>query len=301
MSRADALGHLAGVDEDERGAVVADEVGHPVVDLLPLLVGADGVERGGGDLDGEVEVAPVADVDEGAVAVAADEEPRDFLEGLLGRGEADALGLAAGEGVEPLEREGEVRAALVARDGVDLVDDDGADGAEHAAPAGAREEDVERLRGRDEDVGRRARHLGALGRGRVAGADEDADVGEEGVGVADLREGPLEVLLDVVAEGLEGRDVEDARFVGEVGAGRQEAVDRVEEGGEGLAAAGGGGDQRVPAGADEGPALNLGWRRAAETSLEPLADRRMESLQRHRTYSTSTSVILGHIRTSKRS
>jgi hypothetical protein len=86
QARGDAFGHLARVDEDEGRAVVADEVGHPVVDLLPLLVGADGLERGGGDFDGEVEVAPVADVDEGAVAVASDEEQGISSERLLGRG-----------------------------------------------------------------------------------------------------------------------------------------------------------------------------------------------------------------------
>ena len=57
-------------------------------------------------------------------AVAADQQPGDLLDRLLRRREADALQPAAGERVEPLEREREVRAALVAGDGVDLVDDD---------------------------------------------------------------------------------------------------------------------------------------------------------------------------------
>ncbi len=62
-----------------------------------------------------------------AVAVEstrADEQARDLLDRLLRGGEADALEPTPGEGVEALEREREVRAALVGGDGVDLVDDD---------------------------------------------------------------------------------------------------------------------------------------------------------------------------------
>ena len=47
----DALGHLARVHEHERRAVLADQLGHALVDLLPLLVGADGGQRRGRDLD----------------------------------------------------------------------------------------------------------------------------------------------------------------------------------------------------------------------------------------------------------
>ena len=69
----------------------------------------------------------------------ADEQPRDPLDRPLRRGQADAHRRAAGglrdEAVEPLEREREVRAALVARDRVDLVDDHGAQLAERRAAA----------------------------------------------------------------------------------------------------------------------------------------------------------------------
>ena len=80
--------------------------------------------------------------------------------------------------VEPLEREREVRAALRARHGVDLVDDHRAQRAEHRAPAHAREQDVQRLRRRDQDVRRLAQHLRARARRRVARAHRDADLGE---------------------------------------------------------------------------------------------------------------------------
>ena len=68
----------------------------------------------------------------GSGRVRADEEPRRRLHRPHRRGEPDALepgGPAARFGhraLEPLERERQVRAALVARHRVDLVHDDGA-------------------------------------------------------------------------------------------------------------------------------------------------------------------------------
>ena len=58
----DALGQGAGVHKDEGGVVLDDEVGEAVVDVVPLLTGGDGLEVGGWGLDGEIEVALVAEV-----------------------------------------------------------------------------------------------------------------------------------------------------------------------------------------------------------------------------------------------
>ena len=88
---------------------------------------------------------------------------------------------------------------------------------------------MERLRGRDEDVGRPPDEALSLGGRGVSGADPDPDLGERdparpGEGL-DLREGPLEIPLDVVAEGLQGRDVQgvDPGNRGRLG---EEAVER---------------------------------------------------------------------------
>ena len=56
----DALDEAARVHEDERGAVLRDEVGEAIVELGPLLVGAHRAELVARDLDGEIEVAPLA-------------------------------------------------------------------------------------------------------------------------------------------------------------------------------------------------------------------------------------------------
>ena len=71
-----------------------------------------------------------------------------------------------------------MRAALVARDRVDLVDDHRLGRREElAAPLGG-EQDVQRLRRCDQDVGRLPQHAAALAGGRVARANGDADLGQ---------------------------------------------------------------------------------------------------------------------------
>ena len=130
-------------------------------------------------------------------------------------------------------------------------------------------------------------HHGLAGRGgRVARAHGAGDGGEvvahlprEG---ADLRERLLEVALDIVAEGLEGGDVDDARRAVEIaGLGlANELVDANEEGGEGLAGAGRGGDERGLTGVDAGPALRLGVGGVVEALFEPGAHDRMKGRER---------------------
>ena len=178
-------------------------------------------------------------------AVGADEEAGGVFDGLDGGGEADAGRALFADVVEAGEGEGEVAAALVAEEGVDLVDDDGLDGAEDLAAAFGGEHEVEGFGGGDEDVRGRLDDRLALGLGRVAGAEGGADavrrVAEFEGDLLDLGEGVLEVALDVVAEGFQGGDVKDVDFVGErllLGF-ADEAVDGDEEGGEGLAGAGG--------------------------------------------------------------
>ena len=100
-----------------------------------------------------------------AIRARPDQEARDLLDRLLRRRQADAQQAAAAQRRQPLERQRQVRAALVRRDGVDLVDDHGARGREHRAAGLGAEQDVERLRRGDDDVRRRS---GACARARPA-------------------------------------------------------------------------------------------------------------------------------------
>ena len=134
------LGEAARVHEDQRGAVLGDVPGDAVEDLAPLLVRGDGLERGLRQLDRQVERAAMPEVDDaarrGAVgAVRPSPAPtRRRAMVSMGRWVAERpmrCGRALAERVQPLERQRQVRAALVARHGVDLVDDHRA----HAAQA----------------------------------------------------------------------------------------------------------------------------------------------------------------------
>ena len=192
--------------------------------------------------------------------------------GADGRAEADALGVRVGEVGEALEGEGEVGAAFGRGEGVDLVDDDGVDGAERLALAGA-EDEVEGLGGGDEDLAGVFRLALAFALGGVAGADVDADRAEGELhplrGDACAGEGGAEVAFDVVDEGFERGDVEDADAFGSVVGEFGERVDRVEERGERLPGAGGRDEERVLAGGDERPASGLDGRGAGEALAEP--------------------------------
>src|SRR5439155_19108777 len=103
-ARGDALGELARVDEHQRRAVLVDESRDLPVNLVPLLVRADGFQRRRRDDDADVHLAPMADVHQVALAPDADEEPRDLAERLLRRGESDALKRPR-ERLEALERQ----------------------------------------------------------------------------------------------------------------------------------------------------------------------------------------------------
>jgi hypothetical protein len=168
----------------------------------------------------------MADVDELARPVDAHQQPRDVLDRLLRGGQPDALErrvapvgarLVLDQGLEPLERQREVCAALAAGDGVDLVHDHRAHRLQHRLAAFARQQDGERFRCRDEDVGRTLPHRGALAGRRVAAANQHPDLGEFGLAAAQLVERGLEVLLDVVAERAERGDIEHRGLVGQRG------------------------------------------------------------------------------------
>jgi hypothetical protein len=277
--RRDALGHLARVDEDERRAVSLDQLAHARVDLLPLLVGADRAERRGGHLDGQVQLAEAARINKDAVPARAGQEAPHLVEGLHRGAEADALERRRGERLEPLQRQRQVRAPLVAHQRVDLVDDHGADGLQHPPAAVAREQQVERLGRRDQHVGGPPRHRGPLARRRVAGPHQHADLGQVRRRRADLAERRLEVLLDVVGEGPQRRDVEDLGLVREALALAEELVERRQERRERLARPGGRRDQDVGAFPDLRPALALRRRRLAEPAFEPGSDGRMEGVE----------------------
>ena len=278
-----------GVHEHQRGAVALDLLHDAVVDLGPQPVGGDGPQLLVRHVDGQVHFPLVAHVHDGAFRRAVAPEPAgahqqagDVLHGLLGGAEADALQRPAGQGVQALQREREVGAALVSGHRVDLVHDDRVRALQHLPAALGGEQDVERLGRGDEDVRRLGDHaLPLRGRG-VAGAHGRADVVQREplapAGPRDLRKRLLQVLLDVVAQGLERRDVDHVGVVLGRLRGGDEPVDGPEKGRQGLAGTRGGGDERVPSPGDLLPAGRLRRRRLAEAVPEPVAHQRVKSI-----------------------
>ena len=223
----DALGQPARVDEDERLAVRGDELDDAIVELGPLLVACTprrarpsgraprGRGRGGGPRRRS----------RAARATRRRGARRDLVDRANRRREADALrpraARAHDEILEALDGQREVRAALVASERVDLVEDDRVDALEPAPPRLGAEQHEERLRRGDEHVRRLLDGGAPILRRGVPGAHRHADrrdflaprSGERG----DLGGGPLEVLLHVVRARRERRHVDDARALGRRG------------------------------------------------------------------------------------
>ena len=163
-----ALDHAARVGEHQRGVMFFDEPGELVVHRGPHLARHHRLERRGRHHQVDVAFADVAAVDDRwcragkpgqsirsasqrmadsscglpelrhlLTVPISDQQPRDFLDGLLRRGQADALDGLRGVRVHARQRERQVRAALGLRDGVDFVDDHRAHRREHLAARGA--------------------------------------------------------------------------------------------------------------------------------------------------------------------
>jgi hypothetical protein len=158
-------------------------------------------------------------------------------------------------------------------DRVDLVDDHRLDVREDLARA-AGEHEVQRLRRRDEDVGRLAAHRGAVALRRVAGAHADGQVG------ADAAQRRAQVAVDVVGERLQRRYVDQARVAVGVRLAR-ETVKRPQKRRQRLARSSRRGDQCVLARRDRRPGLLLNRRRPVERRREPVAHAGRELLEDH--------------------
>ena len=128
----DSLGQLSRVDEHQRRPLPGHVCGDPVEDLVKLIAGHRRLELAVGHLQGHVEAATVTGVDDRRERLA--ERPNQQagrpLDGFDRRREPDPHGRTVGHRLEPLEREREMRPALIAREGVDLVDYDRRDGRE---------------------------------------------------------------------------------------------------------------------------------------------------------------------------
>ena len=279
-----ALGQAARIDEDERGAVGADELGRAVVDLVPHFVGGDGAEFVARHLHRQFHGATMAHVDR---VRALAQKRRDIFQRLHRSGESDALRCGTTvllhQAVEPRQGQSQVSAALVVGDGMDLVHDHGADAGQHLAGLDGSEQNEQGLGRGDQDVRPAARHPLALPLRRVAGPQGRSDGRQYDAALArqsgNLGQRDFEILMNVVAQRLERRDVDDLGPVGQrtqAGAAHQ-AVDGGEEGGERFAGARGRGDEDIVALGDFRPSAQLRFGGLAKARGEPFCDEGVET------------------------
>src|SRR5439155_6296055 len=126
---------------------------------------------------------------------------------------------------------------------MNFIHDDGPDVVQYPAALLGREQQVERFRSCNQDVRRLPDHLLPRRAWGVAGADGDPDLrSRESCRLGPLRnlaQGLVQILLDVVTERFERRDVHDLRTLFEAAGERllEQGVKTGEEGGERLAGA----------------------------------------------------------------
>ena len=293
------LGEPAAVGEDDRALVLLDQVDDVLLDVRPdrlrpgRLLAVRAIDRPsvaglGHVLDGydhlEVPLLGAGRRDD-LDRCAAAEEPRDLLQRPHRRAQPDPLRGLVEQRVEALEGDREVGATLGAGHGVHLVDDHRLDAAETLAGL-AGEHQEQRLRRRDQDVGRLGHEPAPVGCRGVAGADADGHLGdllaESVAGVADAGQRAAQVALDVDREGLERADVEHPGPLGLVGGtlAGQQPVEAPQERAQRLAGPRRRHHQRVLTGPDRLPRAHLGRRRLRERRREPRARGLAEAAQR---------------------
>ena len=257
------LGAAAVVDEDDRRAVLAHQLEQLGVDRGPDRAAGDGCARRGRrrpgrrrrrrcpcrrrpvghvvgvrlahvldrHVDLQVERLAHAGVDDRAVAARADEEAADLLERALRGRQADALerrvppACSSRSSVSARWAPRLVRATAWISSTITAL----GVGEELARPRGQHQ--VERLRRRDQDVGRLAQHRLRAPSAACRRCGSPTEMSPP----IPLQRG-AQVLLDVVGERLQRRDVDEPRpRAGGLG---DQPVERPEEGGERLARAG---------------------------------------------------------------
>ncbi len=212
------LGHPPGVHENQRGAVLMNQLGQAVVILRPHLVRHHRVERRTRNLEGQVHLTAMPRVDDRAVAGrAAGEKLRHVLDRLLRCGQADPLQRPSGHLLQPLQRDCEVRAAPGSDHRVDFVDDHRPRALQHRPTAFRGQQQVERFGSCDQNVRRRFQHCRALRRWRVAGPHRRGDPRRlEALSFGDSPDPPArlgQILVDVRTERFQWRDIDHSNFV----------------------------------------------------------------------------------------
>src|SRR6266478_5789512 len=111
--------HAPSVDEDQCSAMTVYQLSQTIVDFVPHFAGHHRSKWGARNFDREIEFPFVTRVDDRAIGCSvfgdvcgAHQEARDFFDRFLGRRETDANEIVSRQRLQPLDRQGKMRAAL---------------------------------------------------------------------------------------------------------------------------------------------------------------------------------------------
>ena len=202
------------VDEYQGGAMLLDQLYQAVVNFVPHFVGGDGAKLACRHFHCKIELAFVSHIhDDRLWAAIASQKSGYFFDRLLGCGKSDAHRWTIGKSFQPLQRESQMRPALVVGDCVNFIHDDGLNIAQNGSTSFRSQQDVKRLRSGDQNVRRTLQHRAALVHQRVAGADGGTNLGHQQTAFArhlkNLAQRPFKIFLNVVAQRLQRGDVEN--------------------------------------------------------------------------------------------
>ena len=257
------------VGENQRGPV-ADEFHFQTVDQAHQEAARPwkedrgpqvGLRLGPQRFDEQLQRRGGEDMRDRASAVGAGQEMRRLVHRGAGGRQAYTLERTVSQVGQPLQAQGEVRAAFVGGQGVYFIDHDPAHVRQQVGRACLSQQHRQAFRRRQQDLGRIEPQVATTARRCIAGAQTDAEARPCRADVSlDAGQVQAEVLMCVVGQRFQGTEVETAD--GPDPLFRQQLAQDGQEGGEGLAAAGGGVDEQVFAAGDAGPGQPLGrrWR-----------------------------------------
>ena len=191
------------IDEKQRRTMLSDEFHHPVVNFVPHLVGGDRAQSAGRNFDREIKLPPVSNVDDHRVGTAiAGKKVRNLFDWFLCCRQTNAHRRTIGQRFQSFQREREMSAAFVVSHGVDFIHDYSFDIAQDCAASFRCQQNVQGLRGSDQNVRRTLQHRPALVHQCVAGADCGANFGHQKTLLSrhlqNFAERDFKILLDVV-------------------------------------------------------------------------------------------------------
>ena len=284
-----AFGQPPRVHENQRRAVRVHQLHDALVNLVPHLVGGDRAQFGGWNLDSEIERALVSNIHDHRIGTPIPrQEMRNLFDRLLGRGKPDAHRRSVSQRLQPLQRKRQMHAPFVVGHGVNFIHNHGLHIAQDGAALLRRQQNVERLRRRNQNVRRALQHEPPVFHQSVARAHGRPDLRHQQPAISrhlqNFSQRDFKILLNVVAEGFERGNIENvgavAQFPGEGFA--DEAINACQKSGQRLARSRRSRDKSSVAGKNVRPALLLRFRRRREARREPFLNQRMSPGKRRR-------------------